>query len=414
MSSIAHVISHVKKYKGKHLYLYIFSAHSFFISIFAGIIAYMTPLVFLRHGLSQTHMGLILGASAVFGAFFDIVLSKILPSTHYRRMYMLLTAVCFILVFLLWNASSLPMFFAVAAASGLFYDLLHMGNYDFVSRETAPQEHASSFGVLNVFRALGFICAPLALAFTFTQPTSSTPFWNALLWAGLSMAAFATLIFVKNSREKENLEEAPSHIKKMNFLLELHMWRKVGKQLLPVLMFTLLLGMNGSFFWTLAPILTEQLRHLHFSGALFIPLSMLPTLLVGWFVGPMTRRFGKKNTAYWFYIASAIVMIGLAFAHNAQTIVTLAFISSLFGAFSFPAISGAYADYLSEAPQVEKEIESVCDFFSNIGCVFGPILGGILADVVGIQNAFALFSLLSITIVLWIIKASPKEITVRS
>ena len=187
MSSIAHVISHVKKYKGKHLYLYIFSAHSFFISIFAGIIAYMTPLVFLRHGLSQTHMGLILGASAVFGAFFDIVLSKILPSTHYRRMYMLLTAVCFILVFLLWNASSLPMFFAVAAASGLFYDLLHMGNYDFVSRETAPQEHASSFGVLNVFRALGFICAPLALAFTFTHPTSSTPFWNALLWAGLSL-----------------------------------------------------------------------------------------------------------------------------------------------------------------------------------------------------------------------------------
>ena len=313
-----------------------------------------------------------------------------------------------------WNASSIAIFLAFAATSGLYYDLLHMGSYDFVSRETSPEEHVSSFGFLSAFRALGYICAPLAVAFTLSQQTTSTPFWNALLWAGLSMGAFAILIYVIDTSKKNKLQRSQTHFKKMNFLLELHLWEKIGKQLFPVLMFTFLLGMSNSFFWTLAPILTERLRQLHFSGAFFIPLSMLPTLLMGWFVGPVTKRLGKKNTAYWFFIASATVMLGLMFVQTAQVIVTLAFVSSLFGAFSLPAISGAYADYLAESPNVDKEIESVCDFFSNAGCIFGPILGGILADTVGIQQAFALFSMLSIVITLWISRASPKEITIRT
>lgn len=408
------MVSHVQKYRQKHILLYIFSFHTFFISVFMGIIAYMIPIIFLKHGLSQTEIGLIIGSSAVIGAVFDIVLAKVLSSTYYRHLYFALTIVCFLIVVLMWNASSLPIFLAIAAATGLFYDLFHMGTFDFVSRETLPQEHASSFGVVNVFKSLGLMFAPLALALTFSEVSTSTPFWNALIWAGLSMAAFAVLLFVKDRSSIKKTHVDKPHYKKMNFLLEFHLWEKLGKQLLPVLMFTFLIGINLSFFWTLAPLFTEQLRSLDPIGALFIPAYILPTLLVGWFVGPVTKRFGQKNTAYWFFIVSSVILGALAFMTETNHIILIAFTSSVFGAFSIPAISGAYADYLSECPQYEKEIESLCDFFTNVGAVFGPIGGGILADIVGIKNAFSLFSIFAVLITLWIIKKSPKKITIKT
>ena len=374
----------------------------------------MIPIIFLQHGLTQTQMGFIIGSSALFGALFDIILAKILPSTHYRQLYLLFVCTCFTLVFLLWNAATIPMFFAVTAVWGLFYNFLHMGNFDFVSRETQPQEHASSFGVLNVFKALGMICAPLALALTFQKAAPSSAFLSALLWAGFSMGAFALLLTIKDRHDQHRRQREEPHYKKMNFLLELHIWKKLGVKLFPVLMFTLLIGIHASFFWTLAPLLTEQLKDNHFYGSFFIPMYIFPTLLVGWFVGPVTKMFGKKNTAYWFYIAGALVMLCIAFIHKTEHIVLLGFLSSLFGAFSIPAISGAYADYLSEAPQFDKEIESIEDFFTNIGSVIGPIGGGILADIFGIKNAFALFSVFAICLTLWVIKASPKKITITS
>lgn len=372
----------------------------------------MIPIVFLRNGLSQTEIGLLIGSSAIIGALFDIILAKVLTSTYYRHLYMLLTALSFFIIALIWDASSMFLFFSVAATTGLFYDLFHMGTFDFVSRETEPAEHASSFGVVTVFKSLGLMTAPIALAFTFSHVSNATPYWNALLWAGLSTAFFALLIHVKDHSKKNGNSDQQTHYKKMNFLLEFHLWEKLGKQLLPVLLFTFLLGAQISFFWTLAPLFSEQLRTLDPLGALFIPAYILPTLLVGWFVGPVTRKFGKKNTAYWFFIIGSIILGLDAFVYKTLHLVLIAFISSLFSAFSIPALSGTYADYLSEKPQYEKEIDSLSDFFTNLGAVGGPISAGLLADAVGIQKAFSLFSIFAIVATLWIIKKSPKKITI--
>lgn len=412
MSTFAHAISHVRKYRQKHWLLYIFSFHTFFISTFIGIIAYMIPIVFLRHGLSQTEIGLLIASSAVIGAVFDIILAKVLSSTYYRHLYLFLSALCFLIIALMWTASSISMFFMIAAATGLFYDIFQIGTFDFVSREMQPQEHASSFGVINVLKSLGLMIAPLALAFSFSHHSSSTPYWNALLWAGMSMAFFALLIRVKDTNDKKKDRTEKPHYKKMNFLLELHLWEKIGKQLLPVLLFTFILGANISFFWTLAPLFSEQMRSAGLSSALFIPAYILPTLLVGWFVGPVTKTFGKKNTAYWSFIVGSIILGCVAFVQESNHIVLIACLSSIFGAFSNPALSGAFADYLSETPDYEKDIDSLGDFFTNLGAICGPIAGGVLADAVGIQKAFSLFSIFSILMTLWIIKKSPKKITI--
>jgi MFS family permease len=195
--------------------------------------------------------------------------------------------------------------------------------------------------------------------------------------------------------------------------MEVKIWSKIGKILLPVLFLTFFLNFFDAFFWTIGPLVAESLAGVHRFAGLFMVAYTLPALLVGWFVGVFTRRFGKKHTAFMSLFVGSLLLSLLFFIKNPIIMMVEIFVSSLFMAMSWPAINGTYADYISETVQYEKEIEGLEDFYTNLGYIFGPIISGFVADRLGNINAFVLLGLAGILISITLLLFTPKKIVLK-
>ncbi len=401
MRDLRHLMLHVKTYGRSHQALYILSLLILFWAVFDGITTYVTPLVLTESGLSKTTMGLIIGSSSVFGAVFDFLMCKLFKNSHYRRVFLAMFAFSFFYLLALATAKTFWLFLLAMGLWGVYYDLKNFGSFDFVARFIRVADHSSSFGVLSVFQASGYLLAPLLAGFLITQTVGVIPFITAGVF--LLIAFFFLLLLLKREAVYDQ-EPMQVQYRYRGFLSEIKLWRRLDRVLLPVLIMVMMLNIIDAFFWTIGPLLT--------GGSLFLTAYQLPALLVGWFVGLVTAKFGKKNTAFMSLLTGSLVLVLLGYLNKPVFIITAVFLSSLLMSLSWPALRAAFADYLKEAGKYEKEIESLEDLYTNLGFVIGPALAGFLADQLGNAKAFSVLGLFGAATAVYLIKITPKKIVV--
>jgi MFS family permease len=412
MASFNHLIFHFKKYGSTHKKLYLLSLILFFWALFDGILSYTTPLVFVSKGLNNTMMGFVMASSSVAGALFDFALSRLMKNTHFRRLYLIMFSLCFVYPLLLWKAQAFWLFLVIMAVWGLYYDLENFGLFDFVSRHTQKEEHSSSFGVVSVFKSLGYLIAPIFAGFLIGQVIDWQPFFLAWFFLVVSFVFFL-ILYLKIKKNNHHNHDENVRFKPVKVVAEIKLWKRVAVFIWPVLSFTILLNIADAFFWTIGPIFSEKLANLHPLGGLFLSLYMLPSLIVGWFVGPITRKFGKKKTAFVSFFGGSLFLIFLGMCRHPALILMLTLLFSFLYSLAWPSIKGSYADYISETPPLEKEVEALEDFSTNIGYVIGPITAGILADRFNSGLAFSILGLVGIIWVIFLLKITPKEINLK-
>jgi MFS family permease len=380
----------------------------FFWTLYDGLISYLTPILISQYGFSTTKVGLIIATSSVAGAIFDFVLTKLLRHTNYLRLFLILMVICLSYPLLLWSSRSfLPLVFAMAVW-GLYYDLLSFAVFDFTSQTSAKDEHCQNTGIITVFKSLGYLLAPILAGLIVTDTISFTPFAFAYLFLIISLL-FYFFAFLSAPHHHQSPPSPLSH-KRVNLLVELHLWRTLGKILFPVLVFNTLLYLYDATFWTIGPLFSTSFESFRDFGGLFMTLYTLPALFVGWLVEPLTQRFGKKRIAYTFFILGSVFLFAMGFLASPWPILALNFISAIFTSISYVAIKGAYVDYISETQNYQKEIEGLSDFTTNLGYVLGPALAGIIADWVGTGRTFSYLATLNILVVIILFFLTPKSI----
>jgi len=80
---------------------------------------------------------------------------------------------------------------------------------------------------------------------------------------------------------------------------------------------------------------------------------------------------------------------------------------------SWPAINGAYADYINEAGRVENEINGLEDFFTNIGYVAGPMIAGFLVDLIGNTLTFSVLGVFGALSAVVLLVVTPKSFKIK-
>ncbi len=170
---------------------------------------------------------------------------------------------------------------------------------------------------------------------------------------------------------------------------------------------------NVKISGTIGPLFTESYKNYSNFGGLFLSAYLLPSILTGWFVGRITKKFGQKRTAYIAFIMSAVLMGLIGFMKSPIVLLATVFLSSMINSIAWPAIKGAYADYICEAQAVETEIEGLGDFALNIGYVLGPILAGLLAGLFGNSYSFSILGGFSVLVTVILLIATPKKISVK-
>ncbi|NTV31329.1 MFS transporter [candidate division WWE3 bacterium] len=383
-----------------------------FWTIFDSIISYITPVLIDANGFSTLWVGIILGSSSMAGALFDFLICKFVKNIRFRPIFIVMFAICAFYPLILWRSHSVAMFLLAMALWGIYYDLYGFGTFSFISKYTKKDDHSLNFGLVQVFRSLGSILAPIIVGLVIVEAVD----WRAIslswVFLAISFAFFIVLMLIIFRRFEKNTRETKSARRK-SLLVEVHLWKKIGRKMMPVLVLSFFLYFTESFFWTLAPLYAETTRLGEFGG-LFLTMYMLPSLLVGWFIEPLTKKMGKKRVAITAVLIGSALLAPFYKMPDAITALIFVFIGSLFMSMALPAINAAYADYISESPQVEGEIESLEDFAFNLGYIIGPITAGFLADALSISRAFSALGYMGVGIALVLLIITPKHISVRT
>ncbi len=393
--------------RSKNRLIYTFGIMILFFMLFDGIITYLIPLVISEQGFSKTLVGIIIGSAAISGAFFDFAIYKIFKNAFYRRLFIIMFAVCFVYIFLVWSANSFLLYLLAMIIWGFYYDLKNFGTLDFVSRYSPKKELSSNFGILQIFQSIGYLLAPLITGFVVIDIVGWKPFVLATVFLSISVFFFAILLINAYKRK----QYTPSHEKssKKNIFKQLILWKKVGKVILPVLILAVVSALFDSFFITIGPLLAESLPLEPFDG-LFMFAYFLPPVLIGGFVGRLTKRFGEKKTALFGLLIGASILSTLTLFKNALLIILTVFLCSCFVCILFPVIQSIYANYIQESPKIKKEVQELGDFFWNLGYIIGPITAGIIADNLGNTATFSILGLIGIAFSVVLFVLIPKKI----
>jgi len=384
----------------------------FFYTLFDGLLAYILPIHITNLGFSNTEMGLIIGSSNIFGLIFDFLLAKYITNTHHRRLFLVVYGLCFLYPLLLWSAKTLPLFMIAMSVWGLYGDLNNFATFDLVSRRAKFDDHSKMFGIFGVFRSLGYLIAPLIAGAIIVKAITFFPFSLALSFIITTFIFYLILVQVSPKKDSPEFDHTPKY-RKYNFIREFHLLKNVAKILYPVLFFSIILCVFDAVFWTIGPIFSEGFASFSDFGGLFMAAYTLPVLFVNWFIKPITARFGKKRTALIAFFFGNLFLLPIGFISSPIPIIIFVFISSLVSSIAWPAIEGAYADYITESHAYQKEIEGLNDITANIGYIIGPIFGGFMADFVGVKQVFLPLIIFNLFIVLILLKVTPKTITVR-
>lgn len=388
------------------------SLMAFFFVVFDGILMYLAPVMMVEAGITESVMGLILGSSSIFGVFFDIFLCRMLKETHYRRLFFLMMILAALYPLAIVGRADVGIFIIGMALWGFYYDLYNLGMLDFVGRTTRHEEHADTFGVIRVFDGLGYLIAPF-LASLLILRAGSTQELIITLWSILAIAFlwYATLVWM---RIKDVVHATPlveTEERPLNFSRTLI---AIGKILSPVLMLTLTINIIDSFFWTAGPLLSEKLMHdVGILGGAFLVAYGIPPLVAGWFVGRISNGYGKKRTAFAALFFGSLMLVSTSFVEFGPWYIAIAFFASLGFATAWPAMNAAYADYISETPEYEKEIATLDDIFTNIGDVLGPVAAGFAAQYLGYELAFTALGVAGCVVAVGLFLVTPRSITVR-
>ena len=289
------MLQKIKKILGENNGLapvFLFSLVVFFWTIFDSMMQYITPLLIEEQGFSNSMIGIIIGTSSITGALFDFSIAKVFKNKSFRLIFLSMFVICFFYPLLLWQAKTTWFFLFVMAVWGVYFDLYGFGVFNFVGRYTKKAEHSSSFGVIQMFRSLGSALAPFIIGLVIADTVDWRSF--SLGWFFLSLGFVFFIVLNVIVRQKQSADQVIVQTKKRNFFVELHLWKKLGRTMLPVLSLTMYLFFIEAFFWTLAPLYIESSNLGQFKG-LFLTAYTVPPLIIGWFIGSLTKHFGKKE-----------------------------------------------------------------------------------------------------------------------
>lgn len=405
-------------FKKKHTLnnLSLASLFVFFFVLFDGVLMYLAPIIMKQSSLSESTIGIIIGLSSVAGMFFDVLLARLIKNTTYRTIFFLMLVVATAYPFFLIGARTITMYLVAMAVWGLYYNLYNIGILDFVGRMKQKESHVHEFGILKVFDGLGYLIAPfIGSTFFLSLVVLGMPgYLIVLLLIPSYLFYFGLLAHSHFVFSKLNTISFLSHVPKRKAFHDISVWKKVGLYLLPALSLTLIINTIDSAIWTVGPLFSESLGGMSAMKGSYLMLAYtIPPLLVGWFVGLLVSSFGKKNIAVGMLGLGSLFLSLVGFAPHPYLLLIIIFGASFCFSLSWPSINSVYADTIEKSSQDKEQVESIEDFFTNMGDVAGPIMGGFLAEYFGYTHAFFVIGFFGLISSVFIYMVSPKKLEKR-
>lgn len=271
------ILTHHRRHGFLPRAIYQVSLLLFFWALYDGVISYLTPLIISAREYSLFLVGLVISFSSLIGAAIDLLLGVFLKQVNYKVLYFWLLLLSLSYLLILFFSRDLASLLFLMLIWGLYYNLQAFANYDFVSRDPSSLHHSTSFGLITLFKSLGYLIAPVVAGVAWLG-SRYTPFLLAFVFVFLAWVCFFSLPRPHNP---------PPKTPTMRF--DLRLWQQLTKLLFPVLVMVLVQNVFDSFFWTIGPLYAEKITDSSMFSGILLTLYSLPILFTGWVVAPLNR-----------------------------------------------------------------------------------------------------------------------------
>ena len=383
-----------------------FSLVMFFISMGDAVMSYVSPIYFEDVLSNSSLMGLLIASSSVVGFLADLIIGKVFANKKYSffLLWTGLLAILFPLIYKFLPPTVIVFLFGMSIW-GIYFELLEFANFHFIHEHQSRDEHAKSFGILQSFRSIAWILAPIVSSMLLVNGYD-TPFMVAIGFFVLGLIIF----FFFNASLPEKKHHIHEKQVKRTLWQEFKIWRVLLKKVWPVWLFTIVIYLIDATFWTSGAVLSEELKHIHTYGSWLLPLYITPFLFAGMMTKKLGDTFGKKRVAFVAGSMSGLLLIAGGMISNISALLIIVFVSSLFTSVAIPEIMATSEDYVGRLKFFGNDMVGLERSAVSIGYVIGPATAGFLGDVVGHQFVFSIMGGLLFVFSLIALYATPRKI----
>jgi DHA1 family multidrug resistance protein-like MFS transporter len=353
-----------------------------------GIILPIMPFYAQSMGASATHLGLLFAGFSLMQFIFSPLWGRYSDRMG-RRPVLLLGLTGMALSFVLFGlAQALWMLYAARILGGVLSSSVLPAAMAYVADSTEPEQRGQGMGVMGAAMGLGLIFGP-AIGGFLGAFHPAMPFFVA---AGLTLlvAGFAAFFLPESLKRptRESLPEESERDRTPSAYGALWQALRAPVGLILILGFIsnfALASLFGTFALFAAAKFGYGEREM---GTIFVALGLISALSQGVLVGRMIRRWAEGRVIHVGLMASGIGFLGMIFAFDLSSLIGMTLIigwgSSLLG----PAISSLASQRTSSDQQ--GTIMGVLNSYGSLGRIVGPLLGGVVFDLLGSSAPFVM------------------------
>lgn len=304
------------------------------------------------------------------------------------------------------------LFYLASGLIGLFWVLVLFGTFEgfltvagmasVIAASPHGKEHQFVGGYTSA-SAFGYVIGPLAGGAAVAWFGGRLPF---LIFGFVCFiaAAVAYAFIHEPERRHDSLFNAIRNVFQRDhvYLAELREFFSVGRMAYFVGFFMLLVGMWSEFIWAMEPVFIASVHTSPLIGGLILTAFVAPFALLDYPLGRWLDRTQRRFAAILAGLAvggTGVVLFSMVSSILWLTIFA-ATVSAGFALF-YVAVNGIFDSFSDHHRR--GYMTGVWQSAEDIGFVLGPVIGGILADAIGLGGAFRVFGIVFLFSILWVL-----------
>ncbi len=348
--------------------------------------SYFVPLYIEHHLRDPFLMGLVLSSSSIIGFVADVVLSERFAKKDYYFFMIAgaILAVGYPLVLLL--PAHVSVMLTAMAIWGIYFEFFSFSNFRAIHDILPKEKRDFAWGMTTSLNSFAVLLGPFLAGVLFAVHFKA-PLGGALIMFSIALAG---AIFFYPFHHQRHSFAADANL---NVWREIKIWRLLNSRLWPYLAYTLISVTVSAVFWTIGPVLAEQLSQTHYLGGLFLVAYLLPSLLFGVFSERVAQKFGKDNSVFVTGILAGLLLTIAGFTQGIIPLMSLVFVAGIFLAIGAPIVSSIFEQYITRLGNSANSLIGLRNSSTSISYIIGPLLSGLIAKFVGYQLTFSVFGI---------------------
>jgi MFS family permease len=197
----------------------------------------------------------------------------------------------------------------------------------------------------------------------------------------------------------------------INLIRELEIWKTIIPKVLPLIIFSISIGVIDSVYWTIGGLYAEELFANEEFVWLPIVLYSIPFIFGSLIMAKLNIQKRKKFTSQILLGISSIIIIFFLIPNTSTLFaLTLILISSLFLALAEPLNDAVYSDLLKRLGKNMEHLIGVKKVSYSIAYLIGPLLAGFLSQNYGYSQALGSIGILILVFVIIQLVLTPRKI----